>query len=145
MPSFDEPVAATTLLSYSMFVDGGAEQVCKQIQSGSLSSAEKVDLQASRIGDVEASKIAEALRDSLPENLAKLRVLNLRGNRIGDLGASALAQALRSTPGLMPKLKELNLRGNQIGIDGINALASVLRERPEVLGKHEPRRYRTCG
>ena len=124
---------ATSTLSYTMWMDDGAEHICRAITSGSLREVVELDLQHHRIGDNEMEAIAKVLQDCAPGMLGNVKVLNLRGNRIGDDGLAAFANALRARPTILPKLKQLNLRNNRIGAEGAEMLAQVLHENPEAL------------
>ena len=106
----------------------------------------EVCLRGSGIDDLDAMKLAIALRDnttvssidlgncnltsagmiSLFKTLRKnstVRTLSLDGNRIGRKGAKAAADALR---GSKLALRSLNLSGNKIGVDGARFLAVSL-------------------
>ena len=124
---------ATSTLSYTMWMDDGADHICRAITSGSLREVVELDLQHHRIGDNEMEALAKVLQDCAPDTLGNVKVLNLRGNRIGDAGLAAFCAALRASPHILPKLKKLNLRNNRIGAEGANMLAQVLHENPEAL------------
>ena len=76
-----------------------------------------IDLSGRRIGNVGATRLAEALSDN-----TQVRQLWLRGCGIGDAGAKALASCLEQNMAVV----DLFLADNAVGNDGIGAISDAL-------------------
>ncbi|KAL7533289.1 hypothetical protein ACHAWF_004442, partial [Thalassiosira exigua] len=83
-----------------------------------------IDLSGRRIGDVGASRLAEALADN-----TQVRQLWLRGCGVGDDGARALASCLEQNMAVV----DLFLGNNEVGGAGMEALADALASSNETL------------
>ena len=96
------------------------EVLCNALESNIASAVTSLDLGGNMVGKRGADGIGRLLE--LPEDEAKLRVVDLRFNQIGVAGGRRIARALSPNQ----SLTSLNLYQNHVGDDGCTAIAESL-------------------
>lgn len=105
------------------FGDVGASAVAEALKDSTALTSLNLDYNG--IGDQGAAALAEALKIN-----SALKELMLENNNIGDAGAGALARALTVNKALV----ELDLKQNKIGVVGVTAFSAALEENGSLLG-----------